>query len=363
MRGIAPLLLHVFPTFAAGGAQVRFATLANRLGGTFRHAVFSMDGNYEARARLDPALDIRFPKVRVVKGDTLGNLRRFRAALRDLRPNLLVTSNWGSIEWALARIGMGVPHLHMEDGFGPEERARQIPRRVLARRVLLRRSTVVVPSVLLERLALEVWRLLPARLRRIPNGVDLARFAAARAPHDGPVVIGTVAALRAEKNIARLIRALARLPATAPARLVIVGDGPERAALEALAVSAGAGGRVEFAGYRSDPAPLYVGFDIFALSSDTEQMPLSVLEAMASGLPVVSTDVGDVAAMLDEANRPYVVPLEDAALADALAALVARSDLRAALGAANRARFEANFTEAGMVAAWRDLFAGLAVRR
>ena len=133
------------------------------------------------------------------------------------------------------------------------------------------------------------------------------------------MVIGTVAALRAEKNIARLIRALARLPAAAPARLVIVGDGPERAALEALAVAEGVGGRVEFAGHCADPAPLYAGFDIFALSSDTEQMPLSVLEAMASGLPVAATDVGDVAAMLDAANRPYVVAREDGALADALA--------------------------------------------
>ena len=363
MRTTAPLLLHIFATFATGGAQVRFVTIANRLGGAFRHAIVAMDGHYEARALLDPALDIRFPEIGVVKGDTLGNLRRFRAALRDLRPDMLVTSNWGSIEWALARIGTGVPHLHMEDGFGPEERTRQLPRRVLARRLLLRRSTVVVPSVLLERLARVVWRLPSARLRRIPNGVDLSRFATARVPHDGPVVIGTVAALRAEKNIARLIRALARLPAAAPARLVIVGDGPERAALEALAATEGVGGRVEFAGYRVDPAPLYAGFDIFALSSDTEQMPLSVLEAMASGLPVAATDVGDVAAMLDEANGPYVVALEDGALADALAALVARSDLRAALGAANRARFEANFTEADMVAAWRDLFAGLAFRR
>jgi glycosyltransferase involved in cell wall biosynthesis len=364
MRAAAPLLLHVFPRFVLGGPQVRFATIANRLGSGFRHAVVAMGGQHEARALLDPALDICFPQVGVLKGDTYGNLRRFRAALRDIAPDLLVTSNWGSIEWALARIGTGVPHLHMEDGFGPQECARQVPHRVLARRLLLRRATVVVPSRLLWRIATETWRLPRSRLRLLPNGVDLVRFAAT-GPRDGtqPIVIGTVAALRPEKNIGRLIRAVARLSAAMPARLVIVGDGPERAALQALAAAEGVGAQVEFAGHRVDPAPFYAGFDIFALSSDTEQMPLSVLEAMASGLPVVTTDVGDVADMLDDANRRYVVAHEDGALADALAALAARSDLRAALGAANRARAKAQFDEMDMVAAWRDLFEGLALRR
>jgi glycosyltransferase involved in cell wall biosynthesis len=364
MRTVAPLLLHVFTSFTTGGAQVRFTILANRLGKRFRHAVVAMDGRQDARTLLDPQLDIRFPQVGVIKGDTRGNLRRFRAALRDISPDLLVTSNWGSIEWALARVGTGIPHLHMEDGFGPEERARQLPRRVLARRLLLRRATVVVPSRLLWRIATGTWRLPQSRLRLLPNGVDLARFAAAGTRAGGqPVVIGTVAALRPEKNISRLIRAVARLPAAAPARLMIVGDGPERAALQALAVKEGVGKRVVFAGHRTDPAPLYADFDIFALSSDTEQMPLSVLEAMASGLPVVATDVGDVAAMLDAANRPYVVPLEDGTLADALAELVVRPDLRAILGIANRARAHAEFAEADMVAAWGDLFSGLALSR
>ena len=133
MRAAAPLLLHVFASFATGGPQVRFATLANRLGGRFRHVVVAMDGRQEARELLDPALNVRFPQIGVLKGDTPGNLRRFRAALRDIAPDLLVTSNWGSIEWALARVGTGMPHLHMEDGFGPQESARQAPRRVLAR--------------------------------------------------------------------------------------------------------------------------------------------------------------------------------------------------------------------------------------
>lgn len=360
----APLLLHVYSTFSVGGPQVRFAALANKLGKRFRHAVLAMDGRHEACALLDPALDIRLPMLNIMKGDTLGNLRCFRTALREVAPDLLVTSNWGSIEWAVAAIGTRIPHVHMEDGFGPDEQFHQRRRRVLMRRLFLRRATVVVPSLLLWRIAADCWRLPLKNLRLLRNGVDLTRFAQVR-PRTGkqPLVIGTVAALRPEKNITRLIRAFALVSASIPVRLVIVGDGPERARLEAFAAAEGVGEKVEFVGYVADPAPLYQKFDIFALSSVTEQMPLSVLEAMASGLAVAATDVGDVAEMLDAANRPYVVAHDDTALAAAMLALATQGELRAVLGAANRSRAEAEFDEAYMIAAWGDLFAGLARSR
>ena len=99
------------------------------------------------------------------------------------------------------------------------------------------------------------------------------------------------------------------------ARLVIIGDGPERQTLERLAAELGIADRVRFAGHVAAPAAEYARFDVFALPSDTEQMPLSVLEAMAAGLPVVSTDVGDVRAMVAEENAPLLVPKDDAALA------------------------------------------------
>ena len=130
----------------------------------------------------------------------------------------------------------------MEDGFGPEEQPRPVPRRVLTRRVALRRTTVVLPSRVLWRIATETWRLSQSSVRLLPNGIDVARFASAGPRKGGqPIVIGTVAALRPEKNIGRLIRAVARLPATIAARLVIVGDGPERSTLQALAASEGVG--------------------------------------------------------------------------------------------------------------------------
>lgn len=354
----APLLLHVYSTFAVGGPQVRFAALANRFGREFRHAIVAMDGNTACRERLDPGLDVTFPEVEIRKGDTLGNRRRFRAVLAALRPDALVTSNWGSIEWAMANTPTLVRHLHVEDGFGPEERDRQQPRRVWTRRLLLRRATVAVPSQVLFRLATEVWRLPRGHVHYVPNGIDLARFAVPRAVNAVPV-IGTVAALRPEKNLARLLRAFAAVRMQRPCRLVIAGGGPERAALETLAAELGVAADVSFPGHVADTPALYAGFDVFALSSDTEQMPLSVLEAMAAGLPVAATDVGDVRAMLAPDNAAEVVAQDEALLAAALAALLEDPARRALLGAANRARAEAAFDQEAMFAAWHALFRGL----
>ncbi len=347
----------MFPGFGVGGAQVRFAAVANHFGVSFRHIVVSLDGNLGCRERLRPDLDVTFPQVDAPKQATFANALYNRRLLRAWRPALLVTNNWGAIEWAMANLLPIARHVHIEDGFGPEERDTQLPRRALVRRLVLARSTVVLPSRNLQRIATTIWRLPPARVRYIPNGIDLDRFAAAHA-RDGagntPPVVGTVAALRAEKNLPRLLRAFA---AVAPAaRLMIVGDGPERAALEGLARSLGLGDRVRFAGHIDDPAPLYAGFDVFALSSDTEQMPLSVIEAMAAGLPVATTDVGDVALMLASENAPFVGKLEDADLAASLTALLTDSSLRARIGAANQAKARAEFDEAAMFRAYGALW-------
>jgi glycosyltransferase involved in cell wall biosynthesis len=355
------LLLHVFPTFAAGGAQMRFAAIANRFGPAYRHVVVSMDGEDACRARLAPDLDLTFQSVAARKGRGIANLVRFRRVLRELRPDVLVTSNWGSIEWAMVNAWPLARHLHTEDGFGPEELGGQLQRRVLARRIFLRRSMVVVPSRTLLRIATDIWRLDPRRLHYIPNGIDLSRFgataSAARWPGDGPV-IGTVAGLRAEKNLGRLLRAFGAVVGEGAARLVIVGDGPDRASLERLARQLGLGGSVLFTGFVAEPQPLYASFDLFALASDTEQMPLSVLEAMAAGLPIAATAVGDVRSMVALENEPFIVPCDDAALSDGLRALLRDPALRRRVGAANRAKAEKSYDQETMFRAYARLLDG-----
>lgn len=363
--GRVPLkLLSVFATFGVGGPQVRFTALANRFGARYRHLIVAMDGATTARERLDPRLDVTFPDIDIRKGGTLSNRRMFRAKLHEWRPDVLVTHNWGSIEWAMANLPRLCPHIHIEDGFGPEEQSTQLPRRVWTRRLVLARRTVVVPSRNLERIATSVWRLPRRRVAYIPNGIDLARFAippdpamATRFRGDGPV-IGTVSALRPEKNFPRLLRAFRLANEQSPARLVLVGGGPEREGLERLAAELEIADRISFAGHMADPAPLYPAFDLFALSSDTEQMPISVIEAMAAGLPVAATDVGDVQTMLATENTQFIGPRTDEALAGSLLSLLRDPALRRRVGEANRAKAQLDYDQERMFQAYASLFDG-----
>ena len=137
-----------------------------------------------------------------------------------------------------------------------------------------------------------------------------------------------------------------------PARLVIVGQGEALGALQARTGALGVAGCVLFAGHSTTPERWMASFDIFALSSDTEQMPLSVLEAMAAGLVVVATDVGDVRLMVAAGNAPFIVARDAGALADALARAAAAG---AAVGAANQARAQAEYDQAAMLRRYRAL--------
>ena len=356
----SPLLLSVFSTFKVGGPQVRFCALANHFGERYRHVIIAMDGALDCKERLSSELDVTFLPVENHKGDTFGNRRRFRDVLEVLRPDCLVTYNWGAIEWAMANWPRLVPHAHIEDGFGPEEADRQLWRRALTRHLVLGFSTVIVPSKQLERIASQVWKLRRERLHYIPNGIDCGRFAdptiTPLLPRGTQPVIGTVAALRIEKNLLRLLDAFCLVREQIPSRLVIAGDGPERRPLEARVQELGLSDHVTFTGYRTDTEGVYAGLDIFALSSDTEQMPTSVLEAMAAGLPIVSTNVGDVSDMVAFENKPFVVSASAAALANAIVTLLRQPTLRQQIGTLNQARARRDFSEDRMFAAYGEIF-------
>jgi glycosyltransferase involved in cell wall biosynthesis len=270
-----------------GGQQRRFASLATALGPAFRHRILSLDGAMGAAALLPPGAGIPVEPfvLRKTAGFSLSNVMKLRRAISSSGADLLCTYNFGSIEAALANMtGLKLAHIHHEDGFGADEAdGRQKARRILARRFLLSQALVVVPSRTLEAIALGAWRLHPSRVQRISPGIELARFRRLPKSAGGPVVVGTIGALRAEKNHQRLIRCFEKASEGTDARLIIIGDGPERAALEAVAKAGGAGARISFPGATASPEVALASFDVFALASDTEQTPISLMEAMAAG--------------------------------------------------------------------------------
>ena len=339
-----PRWVHVFATFGAGGAQIRAVQLMGHIGPRCHHVIVAMDGRTEAKAQLPAGLSFEFAAA-PPRGGFLATVRAQRAFLRAARPDLVLTYNWGAIESAAAARSLRLPLVHHEDGFGPEEVVRRFRRRGWMRTLVLRGAEVIVPSAVLQGICAREWWLRPERVHLLVNGVDLARFRPRPELAPTVAVVGTVGGLRGEKDHGCLLRALALLPASVRGR--IVGGGGLLAHLQAQAQQLGLGERVEFAGPVDDTAPSYAGFTLFLLSSRTEQMPIVLLEAMACGLPVVTTDVGDVRAMLPASAGDCIVPKEDpAALAAAIARLLADPARRARLGADNRARVAERYAAA-----------------
>lgn len=361
---MTPHLLHVFPSFAKAGVPLRIVSVIDAIGPQYRHSILALNGDYAAAALANTPLTLLDPPPFL---HLPARLRRIGAILREGGYGLLMTHNWGSIEWAFANaLGPRLPHVHFESGFNDEEADARLRRRNWLRRLALARcDRVVVPSHTLERIAREEWGLAPPKLQRIPNGVDLAKYAFREqaAGASAAVVVGTVAPLRAVKNIGRLLVAFANLPASLGGRLVIAGDGEESGRLQAQAAALGLQDRAAFIGHTDRVADTLSAFDVFAMSSDSEQMPNSLLQAMAAGRPVVATDVGDVKAILAPENREFVVPKsEPQALTAALQRMIVDAELRHRIGAANLAHVRREYDLAAMIGRYRDLFALAAPR-
>lgn len=366
-----PRLLHLHSTFNLGGKEARAVALMNAWGDAYEHDIVSaIPAEIGAAALIDPSVTARirddFPSLEGKPGP-----RRWRTIAAAMRGyDLILTYNWGSMDAVGAnRLFAHRPMIHHEDGFNEDETVRQKPKRVIFRRLMLPAvDRLMVPSRNLERIAREVWRQPAERIAYVPNGVDMALYAEPPAPdaipgferRPGEVVVGTLAGLRAVKNLPRLVRAFAAATRAAPqtaSRLVIVGRGPDEAAIRAEAERQGIADRLVMPGFLAHPHR-YVGlFDIFALSSDSEQFPISLVEAMAAGLPAASTAVGDVEEIVSEPNRRFLAPPGgESSLGAALAQLIGSDRLRADIGAANRAKVAAEYDFSRTAAAYRTIY-------
>ncbi len=367
--GAVPHILHLQSTFAPGGKELRTVQLINAFGKKARHTIVSAEPDRLGAAdRISRSLDVRVqPEFPSLKGrPTPGRLQRLAKAMKGY--DLVCTYNWGAMDAVMAHtlfkdLHNLPPLIHHEDGFDESELKKLKTSRTWYRRIALgKASGLVVPSERLEEIALVDWQQPLGRVKRIPNGIDTKAFAmrpkkdALRLiKHPGELWVGTLAGLRTIKNLPRLVRVFAELSDNW--QLVILGDGEARDAILSEADRLGINHRVHLPGAVDDPARVIGLFDIFALSSDSEQFPLSIVEAMAAGLPVVAPAVGDIAGMVSDANAEFISPPGDEEeLGMALVQLAVSKELRKEVGEANRAKAVAEFDEAKMVATYRRLY-------
>ena len=360
-------ILHLHSSFDLGGKEARSVRLMAAWGDRARHVIVS--GVPDALGARDtiPAgvlYEIAQDPPPLTGRPSVARYERIARFMR--RFDLVLTYNWGAIDGVMARrtFARGAPPVvHHEDGFNADEAGGLKQQRNIYRRIALPAAfALAVPSQTLERLALDTWKQPRDRVHRIVNGIATARYASpvtgaipGLERREGEVVIGALAGLRAVKDLPMLVRAVGGLAGRV--RLVIVGEGPERAGVAAAAAAMGMADTLLMPGFL--PAPhRYVGlFDLLASSSLSEQFPISVVEAMAAGLPIAATSVGDVPAMVAPENAPYLIPAHNEVfLRDALAALVAQPALRAQIGDANRRRAVAEYDEALMIARYRALY-------
>ena len=283
-------------------------------------------------------------------GFDLAALRRLRGGLRAT-PGAVVHTHNANAHYHTVAAALGLPIarlINTRHGMGaaqPRSRGEWLYRRTM------RRTDTVAAVCEAARARFAQQGVAPrGRLLSVPNGIRIERFSPASEEHRAALrsdlglapdtrIIGSVGRLNPVKDQATLLRAFARLRGEfADVSLVLVGDGALRGSLESQATALGIGDAVRFLGDRSDVRELLQGFDIFALSSLSEGYSMALLEACASGLPIVATDVGgNREIVVDGRNGRLVTPARDDALADAFAMLLRDPAAAAAMGSAGRA--------------------------
>jgi sugar transferase (PEP-CTERM/EpsH1 system associated) len=372
MMNTSPTVCHLLHSLHVGGAEVLAARLARRLGDRFRFVFACLDdlGPLGEQLRAEGfAVEVlgRRPGVDWRCSVRLGRL------LRRQRVAVLHAHQYTPFFYGLtARLVCRRPALlFTEHGRHHPDYPRR--KRIWLNRLLLQRRDRVVAVGAAVRQALIANEGLPAeRVAVITNGIDLAPYAGPAPDRDavrrelgaGPDdwLIVQVARLDYLKDHATALRALAHAVGRLPnARLVLVGDGPERPAIERLRAEAGLADRVWLLGPRGDVPRLLRAADLFLLTSISEGIPLTVIEAMAAGLPVVATRVGGVPEVVDDGVTGLLAAAGDAgALAAHLVALAGQPDQAREMGRRGRDRAWAVFSEERMVDAYARLYREMA---
>ncbi len=379
-----PLVLHVMYRFDTGGLENGVVNLINHMpADRYRHAIVALTEVTDFRHRLQRD-DVSFHALHKPPGQGFWQFPALYRLFRTLRPAIVHSRNLAALEvqlpaW-LARVPVRVHGEHGRDvgDLDGRNRAYQRVRRFYKPFVS---HYIALSRDLAEYLTGPV-RVPPARVSQFVNGVDTQRFqrpgevvGEKAVPGRGaqPIpgcpfdpdrhwLIGTVGRMAPVKDQLLLARAFVAMLSAAPelkakARLVMIGDGPLRAQCQALLDEAGLTDLVWLPGERSDVPAVMRGLHVFALPSMAEGISNTILEAMASGLPVVATDVGGNADLVSAQISGLLVPAgEPGPMATALLRLTREPALAASMGEAGRQRVERDFSMRAMVARYQGLY-------
>lgn len=369
-----PLVVHLIYRLDIGGLETLLVDAINRMPAhRYRHAVVCLTDYTDFAQRITrPGVELF--ALHKPPGAGLGIHVSLWRLLRRLRPAILHTYNLGTIEYAMTAFAAGVPvRVHAEHGRDAGDPQGLNRKHNLLRRLMAPFIDRIVPvSRDLHTWLTDVVGISPGKLLLIDNGVDTERFRPAKPgevrtepwqENQEAFVIGTVGRLQDVKDQATLIDAFAILTRLLPEerlRLVLIGDGPLRPQLAARVQQAGLADSVWLPGPRSDVAAAMRSFSLFALSSIAEGTPVTLLEAMATGLPVVSTAVGGIPDLVpDGVAGALVQPRNPAALAEAIVPYIRNHERARLHGTAGRARVEQQYSMDAMLAAYVGLYDGL----
>lgn len=372
----APLIAHVVFSFDVGGLENGLANLINHMPEErFRHAVVCLSHYTDFRERIRRP-DVKLFALHKRPGKDFGAYVRLWRLLKHLRPDIVHTRNYGTLDGALVAALAGVPRrIHGEHGWDMTDlHGASIKYRLLRRWLgpLVQRHVTVSDD-------LGVWlkdkiRIPAAKVLAIHNGVDTTAFhpdpdgrrmlADAAGPGFGPdsFIIGTVGRMDAVKDQTMLARAFVHMLRERPAlrhkaRLVMIGDGELLAPVRKILAEGDASALSWLPGARNDIAGLLRGFDTFVLPSLNEGISNTILEAMATGLPVIATDVGGNPELVMPGETGLLTqPADPVALADAMASYATEPTRAAAHGRAGRERAERCFSLNAMVDAYLRLY-------
>ena len=358
-----PRVLVLITLAEMGGAQRYVASLLPALVEEFDVAVAAQgegwlaDAARRAGARYVPLRHMQ--RAIDPREDILGLVELVRLLRRE-RPSIVhANSSKAGILGRLAALVTRVPvRLFTVHGWAfKAHRGAAAQAYLWADRLMSPITTATICVAESERAAgVRAWTCRRARTVVIRNGVDLDRPRRASAAAVRPATVLSVGRLRAPKDFVTLVRAVASCEPGA-VRLLIAGDGPDRPQVAGEIARLGLDGAVELLGPSDDVDALLAAADIFVLSSDSEGMPMSVLEAMAAGLPVIASAVGGVPEVVRDGETGALVPPRDpAALGRAITRLAEDPALRQRFGAAGRSRAEREFALAGFQRAHVELY-------